>query len=155
MKHKLLLVLLMVMTVMLFAGCGEDPELARFKKKVDSFCSDVSSLDAKINNLKPEKANSVMQMLGYFDKVDEEFKDFAKISFPERFSNLDQLAQEASEYMTEAVAYYHLAYEGGKYDAPKAEYASENQARAMKRIHIILDVLRGDTPTEEGIQIEY
>ena len=70
------------------------------------------------------------------------------------YDYLEEMADEASAYMTEAVNSYVLMYGDDSYTVNMEEYANENYARAYKRVNIILALLRGETPDEEGLTIQ-
>ena len=83
------------------------------------------------------------------------FQSFARLDFPEEFDYLEDLADESSQYMTEAVASYHDAYSNGAYNEYTAEYARQNYSRAYKRIQIIITFLHGEHPDDVDLAIEY
>ncbi|MDE7223351.1 MAG: hypothetical protein K2O34_06180, partial [Acetatifactor sp.] len=121
---------------------------AKFNGEINTFCDNVSSIDAKINAISVEaEENSIRyatsDLLAYLDELEMEFMKFSNIDFPEEFDYLEEMADEAGSYMTEAVASYHKAYEDG-YNQSMEEYASENYSRACKRVHVILALLRGE-----------
>lgn len=139
-------------------GCGEpkeDPVKVKFKNDIENFCNSISELDASMNAINPDSENAPAQLLQYLDEVDMRFKSFAELDFPEEFNYLESLADDASTYMTEAVMYYHNSYSNNSYNEYTAEYAQENYARAIKRIKIIISMLHGEVPQEEGIVISY
>lgn len=128
----------------LCAGCGADPEITQFKNDLDTFCENVAQLDESINNIDTESDNATALALGYLDKLDAEFQNFAEMDFPEDYDYLESLADEAGTYMSESVKSYHTLYESEEYDETTASYARENSARAFKRVQVILDVLQGE-----------
>lgn len=145
----------LIMTTYLTA-CGKDPEIAQFKQDIDTFCTDISNLDSSMNNIDADSDSAKTQLLGYLDELDKEFIGFAELDFPKEFDYLEPLANESSEYMTEAVNYYHKAYEEtDKYNEEYATYAFENYSRALKRVQIIITFLHGDEPTDADIKIQY
>lgn len=149
MKNKCYSVVAGLITVALLTGCGSDPELTQFKNDLDVFCGNVAELDASINNIDAQADNATTLALGYLDKLDKEFQNFAEMDFPEDYDYLEPVADEASTYMSEAVKSYHTLYESEVYDENTAAYARENSARAFKRVQIIIDVLQGEYTTEE------
>lgn len=154
-KKLALLAAGLIMTTCLSA-CGKNSEMTQFKQDIDSFCTDISNIDTSMNNIDATSASAKTQLLGYLDELDEEFIGFAGLDFPEEFDYLETLADESSEYMTEAVNYYHKAYEEtDKYNEEYATYATENYSRALKRVQIIITFLHGDEPTDADIQIQY
>lgn len=128
----------------LFAGCSADPEITQFKNDLDAFCENVAELDESINSIDVKSTDATTLALGYLDKLNVAFQQFAEMDFPEEYDYLESLADEAGDYMTEAVNSYHTLYEAESYDEDTAAYARENSARAFKRVQVILDVLQGE-----------
>lgn len=140
---------------MLLTACGEDPELTRFRKSMDDFCTKISKIDTSINNIDAQSENAVSELLGYLDELDKTFRDFAALDFPAEFDYLEEVADESSEYMTKAVSSYHEAYGSGTYNESVAEYAKQNYSRSYKRIQIIIAFLHGEQPDNVDLSIEY
>lgn len=156
MKKAIKLLSLGVVVSSLLMGCGTvDPELTKFKNDVDLFCDNIADLDKAMNNIDAEAENAPAKLLEYLDEVDTRFQSFADLDFPEEYDYLEPLADEASDYMTEAVEYYHQSYSNGSYNEYTAEYAKENYSRAIKRIKIIITFLQGETPDDADINISY
>lgn len=149
MRRKRFLLLTGLVAAITLSACGTDPELQQLKKDMDAFCDSVAELHESINNIDAEAANASELALDYLDDLDKEFQKFAEFDFPEEYDYLEKLADEAGEYMSEAVRSYHEAYADGGYDENTGNYARENSARALKRLQVILDILHGDTPTED------
>lgn len=155
MKHKIIACLASLMLCTLVTGCGEDPELSHFKNSIEDFCEKIADLDEDINNIDASKDNAADELLDYLDEVDIVFQSFGRLDFPEEFDYLESIADEASTYMTQAVESYHEAFSNGSYNPYTADYASQNYARAYKRVNIIIEFLQGKTPDDEGLTIEY
>lgn len=141
-------ILLTAACLLLLTGCGENPIDAKFSNEINAFCENVSDIGAKIDAIQVEaQENSIRyaasDLLSYLDELEVEFMKFSNIDFPERFDYLEDLADEAGWYMSEAAASYHKAYEDG-YNQTMEEYAQENYSRACKRMQVILSLLRGD-----------
>lgn len=151
MKYKFLSIIVTVILCVTFSACGKDPELTKFGKSVDKFCTTIQEIDSNINNIDPESEDAVDELLAQLDILDKEFKSFADLDFPEEFDYLEDIADESSEYMTTAVENYHIAYSNGSYNEYTAEYARENYSRAYKRIQIIVTFLHGETP--DGVDL--
>ncbi len=147
MKRKIFPLLAGILTAAALTACGTDPALTQFKKDIDSFCDSVAEINESINNIDAEADNATGLALDYLDDLDRQFQYFAELDFPEEYDYLEDLADEAGEYMKEAVQSYHEAYASESYDENTAAYARENSARALKRLQIILDVLQGNDPT--------
>ena len=155
MKNKVRMLFAAVMTVILLTACGEDPELTQFRNSIDEFCTKVSEIDTSINNIDDQSENAISELLSYLDELDLTFQSFASLDFPEEFDYLEDLADESSQYMTEAVTSYHAAYSNNSYDQATAEYAKSNYSRAYKRIQIIITFLHGEKPSDADLTIEY
>ena len=154
MKIKFYMVFAAFFTAILLTACGEDQELARFRTHIDAFCTKISEIDTSINNIDAQSENAVSELLAYLDDLDKTFKDFAELDFPEQFQYLESLADESSEYMTEAVKNYHEAYSNNSYNEYTADYARQYYSRAYKRIQIIISFLHGEEPTDADLTID-
>ena len=154
MKNKIYKLFAALLSALLLTACGEDPELAQFKNSIDEFCTGISEIDDSINSIDALSDDAVSELLTDLDELNSLFQTFAQLDFPEEFDYLEDLADESSEYMTEAVKSYHEAYDG-TYDENMAEYARQNYSRAYKRIQIIISFLHGDEPVDDDLQIEY
>ena len=156
MKNKLVLLLSAFILTFSLSGCNvaEDPEIAKFESDLEAFCDDITAIDSNINNIDATSESAVEELLGYLDQLEQSFKVLAEMPIPEEYSYLEELTDEASTYMTTAVESYHEAYAGDSFDANIAEYAYQNYERAYKRITVMLQLLRGETVTEDGVVIE-
>lgn len=148
MKSKVCMLLTAVFMVFLLTACGEDPEMIRFRKRIDDFCTKVSEIDTSINNIDPDSDDAVEELLNCLDELDLVFQSFAKLDFPDEFDYLEDTAKEAGDYMSTAVESFHEAYGDNSYDESIAEYAQGNYNRAYKRIQIIISFLHGKTPED-------
>ena len=155
MKKKVRMLFAAVLASVMLTACGEDPELTRFRQSMDDFCTMVSVIDANINSINPESENATAELLSYLDDLDLVFQSFAKLDFPEEFDYLEELAEESSKCMTEAVKSYHEAFSNGSYNEYTAEYAKEYYSRAYKRVQIIITFLHGEKPDDADLKIEY
>ena len=122
---------------------------------MDDFCNKISEIDTAINNIDAEADNASDELLAYLDDLDIVFQSFARLDFPEEFDYLENLADESSEYMTEAVKSYHDAFGVNSYNESTAEYARQNYSRAYKRVQIIISFLHGEEPQDPDLTIEY
>lgn len=136
-------------------GCGKNNTgNAKFINEFNTFCTNISEIDGAINNINNIQADeaglkkAITDLMYYLDMLDDEFKKLANIDFPTEYDGLEKLADEASEYMTEAVRSYHIVYEGD-YTESMEEYAKNNYTRAYKRVQYMVNVLNGTT-TESG-----
>ena len=153
---------LMLLLALSLTACGQtETKDVQFESTVNTFCDNVVAIDASINaitnltgdteGLAAAKEELLYQLAG----LNDEFRRFANMDFPEEFDYLESMADEAGDYMTEAVNTYKKMYgEEDAYSVTLEEYANENYARAYKRVRIITALLRGETPNEEGLTIQ-
>lgn len=154
-KKKLQLIAATIFVSLSLTGCGEDPQLTQFRDEIETFCTNISNLDTSINSIDASLDTASEELLGYLDELDVEFQKLAAIDFPEEFDYLENLSDEASEYMTEAVSNYHTVYSSAVFDETTAAYAHENYSRAYKRVQVIITFLHGETPEDADLTIEY
>lgn len=154
MKKKFTLLAAALTAALVLAACGEDPAMTQFRNDMDEFCTKISQIDNSINGIDAQSEDAISQLLAYLDDLDLVFRDFAELDFPEEFDYLEELADESSRYMTEAVKNYHEAYSNGSYNEYTAEYARQNYSRAYKRIQIIITFLHGEEPSDADLTAE-
>ena len=155
MKIKAKIVFTVFSACIVLSSCGENSALTQFRKSMDDFCTKISEIDTSINNIDAESEQAADELLTYLDDLDIVFQSFARLDFPEEFNYLENLADESSEYMTEAVSSYHMAYSNNSYNEYTAEYAKENYSRAYKRVQIIIAFLHGDVPDDADLTVEH
>lgn len=153
MKNNVRVLIAGLLATVLFTACGEDPELTQFRNSIENFCTEISQIDTAINGIDASSDGAVTELLSCLNDLDAAFQEFAELDFPEEFDYLEEIADQAGDYMTTAVSSYHEAY-GETYNEYTAAYASENYSRAYKRIQIIITFLHGETPEDVDLQIE-
>lgn len=153
MKRQLTLFAAGILTISMLTACGQDPAITEFKNEIDSFCTTISEYDTSINSIDAQSENATNVLLGYLDDLDTHFKGFSELDFPKEYDYLENIADESSTYMTEAVKSYHDLYNAEKYDTNLAEYAKENYSRAFKRVQIIITFLHGEEPEDVDLTI--
>lgn len=140
--------LLSLICALALTGCGSNPELDNYKANMEQFFENVKVYDQSINAIDPESETSATDLLILLDSMDKSFAQMASLEVPDGFPGVDELADEASDYMTEAVSYFHQAYEAETFDPVLADVAKQNYDRANLRIQYILSILHGDLPEE-------
>ena len=153
MKKKLLSLLLATCLATVVTGCGEDKELTQYKEQMESFFSEVEAVHNAMNAIDPESETALEELFTCLDDLDSLFLTMAEIEVPEEFSNIEKLADEASENMSLAVENYHNAYSDDYYNEYTAFTADKYYSRANKRLHYIIDILHGEIPDGEDIVI--
>ncbi len=142
-------IVLLTLICILLCGCGQSPAVnTKFETDINTFCTNVSDIDLAINKITSQTVDekgletATAELLSYLDLLNDEFKKLASIDFPEEYDYLEAVADEASDYMAEAVKSYHTTYEDNYTESMEA-YAKENYSRAYKRLQYILNTLNG------------
>lgn len=147
---------IVILLSLLLTGCSNqnDTAIIKLEGEINNFCDKIIEIDTSINKITNITADeeglksATTDLMHNLDMLKDEFVKFSNIDFPEEYDYLEEIADEASDYMTEAVKSYHTAYEDN-YTESMEEYAQENYSRAYKRVQIIIDVLQGKYPTEQ------
>ncbi|MDE5598223.1 MAG: hypothetical protein K2J04_10350 [Lachnospiraceae bacterium] len=138
--------------LLLLTGCGKkDEALEEYKTNMEAFFEHIVEFNDNMNAIDVSQGDYVSQMLGYLDALDAEVAWMAQLEVPDEFSAVESLADEASENMTQAVSFYHMAYENGEYDENVEVAAKEYYDRANLRIQYIITLLHGEALEGEGL----
>ena len=129
-------------------GCGKNKDIETYKANMTQFFENIQTIDTAINQLDPNSETVSSELLSLLDSLDKSFQQMASLEVPDGFPGVSELAQDASKYMTEAVSYYHQAYEGPEYDKTSADIAYQNYQIANKRFQYIVQIIHGDIPEE-------
>lgn len=147
------LAVILLLSIML-TGCNKDNvdyEMTKFHGEINDFCDNLKEIDSSINQITNISADeqglktATTALLENLDLLKDEFAKFSNLDFPTEYDYLEKLADEAYDYMTEAVNAYRKTYQEN-YTSSMEEYAQENYKRAYKRVQIIIDVLNGKEP---------
>ena len=133
---------------LLLVGCKSNPELDSYKANMNQFFENIKTFDSSINSIDPESETAVNDLLYILDTMNTNFEQMASLPVPEGFPGVEELADEASEYMNEAVSYYHQAFESEPFDSYLEDIAKQNYDRANIRLQYIVSILHGDIPEE-------
>lgn len=139
--------LLFIILVLTVTGCGKNAELENYKANMNQFFENIAIFDSSINAIDPNSETAVSDLLNLLDSMNTSFEQMASLEVPDGFPGVEELADEASEYMSEAVSYYHQAYDG-EYDSVLEDVARQNYERANVRFQYIVSILHGDIPEE-------
>lgn len=156
-KNKCKYIIGTLTTILCLTACGhtnEEKELADFSSSISSFTASIQDANQQINELDVNDANASQELLSILDGLDEKFKELADLSVPEQYQSIETLADEASENMTNAVSYFHSAYEGEAFDEQDADVAYQYYTRAMVRIEYIGYVLVGEIPENDHVTVQ-
>ena len=141
--------LLLGLFLCVLAGCGKkNDELTTYKTNMETFCANVEAIGQRIDAIDTTSESSTTEFLGLMDQLSEQFSKMAALPVPDRFSAASDLAIEASENMSNAVTYYHQAYEGETFSQNYAEAANEYYSRANERLQYVLQILHGEDVTQ-------
>lgn len=151
---KALLSLLGIVLLFTLSGCGESKELKEYEEKMSLFTEELETSAENLSSIDPNEEGAVETMLLNLDNMNDSFQYLAEIPVPSKFSAVEALADDAANYMSEAVSLYHEAYDGEEFLEGSAKLAKENYNRAMKRISYISALLQGQMPEGDGVTVE-
>lgn len=146
-KYRIASLLFGIM-LLLLTGCGKDAELESYKANMNQFFENIKIFDSSINAIDPNSETATTDLLALLDSMNTSFSQMASLKVPDGFPGVAELALEASEYMSEAVSYYHQAYEAEPYDAALEDIARQNYDRANVRLQYIVSIIHGNIPEE-------
>ena len=131
------------------SGCGKkDPALENYKANMTQFFENMKVFDSSINAIDPNSDTAPAQLLALLDNMNTSFEQMASLEVPEDFPGVAELATQASENMSQAVYYYHQAFDGDTYNANMADAAKQYYDRANLRVQYIISILHGNIPEE-------
>lgn len=143
---------LVLFLLLLLTGCGKkDEALEEYQTNMETFFEHIVEFNDNMNAIDVSQGDYVSQMLDYLDALDAEVAWMAQLEVPDEFLVVESLADEASENMTQAVLFYHMAYDNGEYDENIEAAAKEYYDRANLRIQYIITLLHGEVPQGEGL----
>ena len=142
---------LIVACIFLLTGCGEDESLNEYKENMETFFNNVAQINDNMNSIDISGEGYVEEMLGYLDSLNDEVSWMAELEVPEEFESVESLADDASENMSQAVSFYHMAYEAEEFDADMEDAAHQYYDRANTIIQYIITILHGEIPEGEGV----
>ena len=148
-KYTLILALFLCMSMI--TGCGEKEELTTFKEEMKDFYTEVSAIESSINAIDEQAEDAVSALLIQLEQMSTQFQQLAELEVPEEFISVEDLADDAADYMYEAVRLYGEAYEEDYVSDSLIQAAAENYESAMKRVNYIAVLLQGKIP--EGAMI--
>ncbi len=149
MKKSIISILLCI--AVLLTGCANSDQTKKFISSVETFCRDLQKYDAAINEIDVENQKACNKFLSQIDNMEKSYRDFSQLDFPKEYDYLEKLADQASDYMSEAQKSFHAALDNDTMDLNAFAVAKENYSRAYKRINIITAFLRGENPEDVTI----
>ncbi len=136
MKKSLFFAVAFLMVLSL-SGCGKkDKELAEYKTKVETFYDTVFTSSQNINAIDmTDKDKAETEMLAELDTINAAFQEFAEVTAPKEFSNVDESADAAAEAMAEANSLYHDFFAKEEYDEALALNAKAKYSEAITYVN--------------------
>ena len=134
------------MSMLVFTGCGEKEELTVYEENMKNFYAEISEIENAIAEIDESSENAVNTLLINMEEMAACFQTLANMDVPEEFISIEELADDASAYMDEAVRLYSEAYEEDYVSDALIQAATENYESAMKRINYIAVLLQGEIP---------
>lgn len=146
MLKKFTLLIALMMSMLVFTGCGEKEELTVYEENMKNFYAEISEIENAIAEIDESSENAVNTLLINMEEMAACFQTLANMEVPMEFISIEELADDASAYMDEAVRLYSEAYEEDYVSDALIQAATENYESAMKRINYIAVLLQGEIP---------
>jgi uncharacterized lipoprotein YehR (DUF1307 family) len=146
MLKRFTLLIVLIMSTLLFTGCGEKEELTVYEENMKNFYAEISEIENAIAEIDESSENAVNTLLINMEEMAACFQTLANMEVPQEFISIEELADDASAYMDEAVRLYSEAYEEDYVSDALVQAATENYESAMKRINYIAALLQGEIP---------
>ena len=143
--------LLPLLFLFCLCSCGKDEQLEQYKKDMTNFNTNISAIATRMNNIDTTAEGAVTDVLNCLSEMQYQFESLAAMEVPEEFGSIESLADEASEYMAQAVTLYSEVFTVEEYSEEKATVAAEYYNRAMTRLSYISSLLQGKLPEGENI----
>ena len=145
--------LLSVILILLFCcGCGNTDKLNAYYDGMQSFTSNVQIITEELEMVDISKETSPKQISALLDRLLEQFKIMSELDVPKNFATNEELADDAYNYMNEAVGLFK-EFVTDMEDDDKLRMAKENYERAMTRVNYMSVVLQGQLPEGDNISI--
>ena len=151
MRSFVSLFLMITISICLLSGCGKDEKLTAFEENMTAFYKNIRTIGNEMEALNPYDEDAATQMNSKLEDMKQQFEILAALEIPSQFPSIDGLADDALEYMNEAVHLHSLAYEEAEVIDSYIQASTENYESAMKRIEYIATLLQGEIP--EGAEI--
>lgn len=146
MLKRFTLLIALMMSMLVFTGCGEKEELTVYEENMKNFYAEISEIENAIAEIDESSENAVNTLLINMEEMAACFQTLANMEVPMEFISIEELADDASAYMDEAVRLYSEAYEEDYVSDALIQAATENYESAMKRINYIAVLLQGEIP---------
>ena len=153
-----------ILSIILLSACSSSDqpdtseELTQFRETVDTFCESIASADGRINAIDTSSETYTSDILNELGALNTSFSDFAAVDFPESYDYLEHLADEAADYMSQAVIGYTKVYTDDTLSAEgmqtEFDNATEQYNNAFKRIKVIMTFLNGETSEDASVSTE-
>ncbi|MBR4581800.1 MAG: hypothetical protein IKO32_11260 [Lachnospiraceae bacterium] len=133
--RKLFKIILVSFIFMLFlTGCSDQGKEEKYAEDVSNFYVKINTYDAKINAIDSKAADADKQLLEIIDQMDAEFKNFAALEPPAGYDQAKEHATNASQCMTNAANYFHVAFSGEKVDETALQSAYLQYGNAITEV---------------------
>lgn len=134
-----------LLSILFLTSCGRKPsqETMNYQNDMTYFTNTIVDLGNRINSIDADSETAVAELLYYCDEMETAFLSLTEMEVPEKYADAGILAERASDYMTQAVANYHLAFEGESFDSSALKTANNYYASAVSHLNYIGEVLLG------------
>ena len=144
-------IMALIMLLSVLTSCGSLPsqETSLYQNDMTNFTNTIVEIGDHINQIDANSDTAVSELLSYYDEMDAAFLSLTEMDIPSEYSDAEILAERASKYMTQAVLYYHTAFESETLDEMALETANTYYEKAITYVNYIGEVLLGSHVTFE------
>lgn len=145
------LVFMILFSGLTLTSCGNlaSQETSAYQNDMTDFTNKIVELGENINRIDADSETAVSELLSYYDEMDAAFFSLTEMDIPDEYADAEILAERASKYMTQAVLYYHTAFESETFDDMALETANTYYEKAITYVNYIGEVLLGSHVTFE------
>lgn len=146
-----LFAMLLIAILQLLTSCGRLPsqETSIYQNDMTDFTNKIIEIGDNINQIDANSDTAVSELLSYYDELDTTFFSLTEMDIPDEYADAEILAERASKYMTQAVLYYHTAFEAEPLDEMALKTANTYYEKAITYVNYIGEVLLGSHVTFE------
>lgn len=139
-----------------FTGCGKakDPD-AEFQTQIKEFTDEVNQISSDIDAIDTTDSFYGDLLLAKLDELELLFQELPGYEEPEKYVYYDDLAANATEYMSQAVHYFHLTYDGNDYNPTFIDIANEYYYAAVAELRNIGYLLSGYDVSDVVMEHDY
>lgn len=116
---KNLLTLLVLVSVTLLCGCGNDKDNKAkelYRDELTKYYNEIYMTSVSINNIDTSVSGCEVVLLGYLETMDNSFQGLSNVETPEKYEPLKEISMLAYTSFNNANTIYHEIYSGVNFE---------------------------------------